>query len=299
MIAKENVAIATQNLENADKLYEIAIAKREIGHISESELMQLNLSALQAKTKLTEEQSTFNARMFQLRAFLALGEEDIIEPVIPESVPSIRLYYQEVLEKALTNNAFAKNILRRQLEADFAVATAKGNRRDIQLFATVGYSGKDRLLPDAYRDLMTNQVVQVGISVPLLDWGKRKGQVKVAESNREVTLSRIQQEELSFNQDIFLLVENFNNQAAQLEIARQADAIAEKRYNTSIETFMIGKISTLDLNDAQRSKDEARQKHIQELYYYWSYYYNVRSLTLYDFFNDRTIDADIEQLVKK
>ncbi|MCD8179060.1 MAG: TolC family protein [Tannerellaceae bacterium] len=299
LIAKENVAIATQNLENADKLYEIAIAKREIGHISESELMQLNLSALQAKAKLTEEQSTLNARMFQLRAFLALGEEYIIEPVVPESVPSIRLHYQEVLEKALTNNAFAKNILRRQLEADFAVATAKGNRRDIQLFATVGYSGKDRLLPDAYRDLMTNQVVQVGISVPLLDWGKRKGQVKVAESNREVTLSRIRQEELSFNQDIFLLVENFNNQAAQLEIARQADAIAEKRYNTSIETFMIGKISTLDLNDAQRSKDEARQKHIQELYYYWSYYYNVRSLTLYDFFNDRTIDADIEQLVKK
>ena len=41
--------------------------------------------------------------------------------------------------------------------------------------------------------------------------------------------------------------------------------------------------NTLDLNDAQNSKDEARQKHISELYYYWYYYYQIRSLTLWDF----------------
>lgn len=38
---------------------------------------------------------------------------------------------------------------------------------------------------------------------------------------------------------------------------------------------MIGQISTLDLNDAQKSKDEARQKHISELYYYWYYFYQI------------------------
>ena len=37
----------------------------------------------------------------------------------------------------------------------------------------------------------------------------------------------------------------------QLQIANEADKIAEKRYNTNVETFMIGKISTLDLNDSQ------------------------------------------------
>ena len=50
---------------------------------------------------------------------------------------------------------------------------------------------------------------------------------------------------MTFNQNIFLLVENFNNQAAQLEIAEEADEIAQKRYQTSIETFMIGKICLL------------------------------------------------------
>lgn len=299
ILAEENRTIARQNLANADKLYEIAVAKRKIGHISESELMQLNMSALQMKGKLTEAESNLNAQMFRLRAFLGLSEQERIEPIVPESAPSLRMEYRAILEKAQEHNAFAKNILRRQLEADYAVATAKGNRRSINLYASVGFTGKDLTMGAAYDRLKSNQIVEVGVSIPLLDWGKRKGQVKVAESNRELVLSKTRQEQMNFNQDIFLLVENFNNQAGQLEIAEEADRIAQKRYDTSIETFMIGKISVLDLNDARQSKDEARQKHIEELYLYWNYYYNIRSVTLYDFLRKDNLDADFERIVRQ
>ena len=297
--AMENLEISNQNLENANKLYDIAVAKRKIGHISENELMQLELSALQAKGIVTEAQSNLNARMFQLRSFLALSEQDVIEPVVPELAPSFRMDYNAILEKAHENNSFAQNIMRRQLEADYAVASAKGNQRSINLFASVGYTGKDMTFDKAYDNLRGNQIVEVGISVPVLDWGKRKGKVKVAESNREVILSRTKQEQMNFNQNIFLLVENFNNQAGQLDIAGQADKIAEKRYHTSIEIFMIGKINILDLNDAQKSKDEAKLKYIQELYKYWNYFYNIRSVTLYDFMFDTNLNADFEALLEQ
>ncbi|MDR2810163.1 MAG: TolC family protein [Tannerellaceae bacterium] len=295
--AVESLAAANQNMENARKLYEIAVAKRKTGHISESELMQLNLSALQAKGIVTEAESNLNAQMFRLRAFLGLSEQDVIEPSLPELLPAWRMEYQEVLRKALENNSFAKSIMRKQLEADYAVASAKGNQRSINLYASVGYTGKDMALSKAYGQLKGNQIVEVGVGIPLLDWGKRKGKVKVAESNREVVLSRNKQEQMNFHQDIFLLVENFNNQAGQLEIAQQANIIAEKRYKTSIETFLIGKISILDLNDAQKSKDEARLKHILELYKYWSYYYNIRSVTLFDFLTNSTLDAEFRKLI--
>lgn len=297
--ARENLNIAGQNRANADKLYEVAKAKRRIGYISESEEIQLELAALQAKGLVTEAQSELNACMFQLRSFLGLGDQEVVELVIPESVPSHRMEFHKVLAKALENNSFAKNILRRRLEASYAVASAKGNRRSINLFTSLGYTGKDHYLKPAYEHLRGNQVVEVGVNIPLLDWGKRRGQVKVAESNREVVLSKTRQEEMTFNQDIFLLVENFNNQAGQLEIAARADRIAEKRYLASVETFMTGKISVLELNDARKSKDEARLKHINELYKYWNYYYNIRSVTLYDFLTDRTLDAAFEEIVRQ
>ncbi|WP_394700345.1 TolC family protein [uncultured Bacteroides sp.] len=299
LLAKEALGTAQQNQLNADRLHEVAVAKRKMGQISENELLQLKLAALQAKAAMTDAKSNLDAKMFQLRAFLGLSEEESLEPVVPESVPDIRIEYDAVLNRALERNSFAQNIRRRQLEADYEVATAKGNLRSVDLFASVGYAGLNNTLSSSYRDLLNNNIVQVGIKIPILDWGKRRGKVKVAQSNRDVIMSKIRQEQISFNQDLFLLVEHFNNQAAQLTIADEADRIAQQRYKTSIETFLIGKINTLDLNDAQTSKDEARQKHISELYYYWYYFYQIRSLTLWDFKNNSELDADFDDIVRK
>lgn len=297
LLAKETLATARQNELNAEHLYKVAGAKREMGQISENELLQLKLSALNAKAATTEAVSNLNANMFQLRAFLGLDENVKLEPVVPESAPDIRMEYNEVLSKALERNSFAQNIRRRQLESDYAVATARGDLRSVDLFASVGYTGLDKEFTSAYNHLLDNQIVQVGVKIPILDWGKRRGKVRVAKSNREVVLSKIRQEQMNFNQDIFLLVEHFNNQAQQLSIAKEADIIAQQRYKTSIETFLIGKINTLDLNDAQNSKDQARQKHISELYNYWSYFYQIRSLTLWDFERDTELEVDFERAV--
>ena len=298
LLAKEALATAEQNKTNADRLYEVAIAKRKMGQISENDLLQLKLNALQGKADVTESESNLNAKMFQLRSFLGGSEQDVLYPVLPASVPDIKMEYDRVLNKALERNSFAQNIRRRQLEADYEVATARGNLRSIDLFASVGYTGQNHEFSSAYQDLLDNQIVKVGVKIPILDWGKRRGKVRVAKSNREVVLSKLRQEQMDFNQDIFLLVANFNNQAQQLDIAEEADAIAEKRYQTSVETFMIGKISTLDLNDAQNSKDEARQKHISELYYFWYYFYQLRSLTLWDFERNTELEADFDDIVR-
>lgn len=298
LLAKESLETDRQNKVNADRLYEVAIAKRRMGQISENDLLQLKLNALQGKADVTEAESNLNAKMFQLRSFLGLSEDENLNPVLPESVSDLKMEYNLVLNKALERNSFAQNIRRRQLEADFDVAKAQGNLRNISLFASVGYTGQNHTLSSAYRNLLDDQIVQVGVKVPILDWGKRRGKVRVAKSNREVVLSKIRQEQMDFNQNIYLLVANFNNQAQQLDIATQADAIAEKRYKTSVETFMIGKISTLDLNDSQNSKDKARKKHISELFSYWYYYYQIRSLTLWDFERNSELEADFDDIVR-
>lgn len=299
LLAKENVGIALQNLKNAEKLYEVAKAKRNMGQISENDLLQLELNVLNARSTMTENESSLKSNMFKLRSFLALGEDEDLEPIVPDTIPTVLLNYPEVLDKALANNSFAHNIRRRQLEADFEVAKAKGNLREIKLYAQVGFTGTDNEFDNAYRRLKDNQIVEVGFKIPILDWGKRRGKVKIAQSNREVTESKLRQETMNFNQNLFILVEQFNNQQNQLQIAGVADKIAQKRYSTNVETFMVGKISTLDLNDSQTKKDEARQKHINELFYYWYYYYQLRSLTLWDFTTNTGIDADFEKIIKQ
>ena len=78
-------------------------------------------------------------------------------------------------------------------------------------------------------------------------------------------------------------MEKYGNQLRLLQTARRADEIARKRYATNMETFIIGKISTLDLNDSRQQKDVARREFINELYLFWLYYYQIRSVTLWDY----------------
>ena len=296
LLAGEQVNISKQNLQTAEKLYEVAQAKRRMGTISENDVLQLRLDVLTARSALTNSESNRQTRQFALRSFLDVEAD--IEPVVPEGVPQVRLDYDNVLNHALQNNALATTMRRRQMEADYAVASARANRQSINLYAQLGYTGTGDNMNSAYRNLLSNEVVSVGITVPLLDWGKRKGQRKMAESNRDIIQGQLRQQSQDFRQDIFILTEQFNNQAEQLRIACEADTIARRRYHTNVETFKIGSISTLELSDAQKAKDQARIGRIQQLFNYWYYYYQLRSIALWDFERNCELTADVERLIE-
>lgn len=298
LMAADKLACSRQNLDNARKLYEVAQAKRRMGQISENDLLQIELTLLQAQSDVSNDDSDLRSASFRLSSFLDFEEGTVIMPLEPERLHDVSVGYTQALDRATENNPFMHNVQRRQLEADYKVAQAKGAMREVTLFAQVGYTGADRTFGRSYRDLRDNQVVEVGVSIPLVDWGKRRAAVKVAESERELAANTLRKETLDFNSNLFILVERFNNQAEQLRLADRASEIAGRRYDTNVETFMIGRISTLDLSDSQANKDSARSRQLEELFYYWYYFYQLRSITLWDFSRNAPIDADIENLIK-
>ncbi|MDE6702408.1 MAG: TolC family protein [Muribaculaceae bacterium] len=297
LMSRENVDIARQNLENAERLYAVAQEKREMGMISQNDLLQMELNVIDAKSALTDNLSELKADMFRLRTFLDLGEDVDIIPIIPADVPHAEIEFRDALDHALANNKFAKNMLRLQLEADYDVAKAKGDLREIELFVQLGYTGTDNDINGAYKRLRANEVASIGISLPLVDWGKRRGRVKVAESKRRVTQSRINRETMNFNQDIFILVERFTNQQQQLDLSIRAAEIASRRYQTNVETYLIGMLATLELNDSRISKDNSRRDYINQLYKFWNYWYQIRSLTLHDYTSGGDINVDFEKYI--
>ncbi|MDO4320148.1 MAG: TolC family protein [Bacteroidales bacterium] len=297
--ARESRSSSAQNVGNAERLYETAKVRRSMGYISENDLMQIEINLLNSRSALTESESRVRACMFALRSFLDMPDDVDIVPVVPDAVDAPDVDYGEALARALDNNAMSMNIRRRQLEADYEVAKARGDLRRINLFVQLGYTGTDRTAGAAYGNLRSNQVVEVGVSLPLLDWGKRRGRVNVARSRRDLVADQLRKEQADFRQDLFVLVERFNNQRGQLALSLRADEIARRRYESSVETFLVGKISALDLNDSQENKDSARAKYLDEMFYYWYYFYQLRSVTLWDFTGTRPVDGDLEPVIRR
>jgi outer membrane protein TolC len=69
----------------------------------------------------------------------------------------------------------------------------------------------------------------------------------------------------------------------QVAIAAKSDTIGLRRFEVAKQRYLIGKIDIPILFIAQSEKDNARRANVQTQWDYWSTYYRVRRLTLYDF----------------
>lgn len=297
--AQSNYEIACTNYANADTLYIYARGRYDIGTISENEMLQLEIN------KLTEETNRMNARievdnaMQELRSYLGIQQDVDLKVRIEDFVPDLQIDLNEALLLAAQNSPDIENMQRRRLESESAVAQARANaglKADIYL--RFGLTQTADRWKNAWRNPMDQQYVSLSVSLPILDWGRGKGQVRVAKSNRDLVQTQVEQDKTDFDLNIRKLVKQFNLQAQRVHIAARTDTTAQRRADVARRLYLLGQSTILDLNASITEKDSARRNYVTALYDYWSLYYTLRSLTLYDFRQDQPLEEDLERLIK-
>ncbi len=298
-LAQQNLQVSKVNYSNADTLYKIAEGRYHIGTIAENELMQMELSLLNAGSSLNSALVDLEIRKFRLRSFLGFNERVDLNLIIPKDIPELTVDVDQALEVARANNPDIIAFERQIIEAERNVAKAKSEKGlQANVFASIGYTQQAEELRDAYIDPKEQQNFTLGLEVPLLDWGLGKGRYKMAQSSQEVIRTTVDQARTDFVQSVYLNVMQFNLQDDQLIIAAKSDTIAQKRYDMTKQRFLIGKVDVLDLNVALKEKDEAKKNYISALRQYWSNFYNLRKVTLYDFIKNNALDAEFEELIE-
>jgi outer membrane protein TolC len=280
-------------------LYRIAKGRYQLGTIAEDELLQMQLSWLNAETARKQAAMNLRDREIRLRSFLGFNDQVRLELVIPNEIPDLQVTSQDVFQLAMANNPEMLNQQLTLLTAQASVAQAKAEKGlNANLIASYGLRDQDPILREAYNDMNKQQRVRVGFTLPLLDWGLGRGRYKMAQSSLELAQVQSQQAIIDFQQNLYLDVEQFNLQKSQVEIAAKSDTVAMKRYEVTKQRFLIGKIAVLDLNDADSRKDQNRRAYVQSLQNYWTYFYNLRSLTLFDFIEKKPLESDYEKLIQ-
>jgi outer membrane protein len=298
-LAQINKQIAEMNFSNADTLYRIAKGRYQLGTIAEDELLQMQLSWLNAETARKEADMNLRDKEIRLRSFLGYNENVRLELVLPNEIPDLQVDMKEVLDLALRNNPEILNQQINVLNAQSSEAQAKASKGlNASISASLGYSQQSQNFNSVYNNLSNSQLVSMQFSVPILDWGLGKGKYRMAKSSLELAQVQANQALVDFQQNLFLDVEQFNLQKSQVAIAAKSDTVAMKRYEVTKQRFLIGKIAVLDLNDADSRKDQNKRAYVQALENYWSYFYNIRGLTLYDFINKKPLDTDYENLLQ-
>lgn len=299
LMAQVEKDIALKNQANYDTLYNIATGRFILGKIAENELLQLELNLLRAQASVETADLNYQNMLFTLRSYLRLHGQEKMILLPPAQTVHFSVSVEEAISEALTNTSSGLNFDRRLLEAESQLSLARAEGRfDAQVSATFGLTQTANKIRSAYTNPLDEELISLGISIPILDWGQAKGRIKMAESNQELIRTSVEQERTDFEQSIFLKVMQFNMQKNQLLIASKADTVAQKRFDVTQKRYMIGKVNDiLELNNAQIDNDNARIGYYNALKTYWSSYYELRRLTLFDFRDNRKIIALPEALI--
>jgi outer membrane protein TolC len=297
--------IAQTNTSNTENLLQVAHRRFELGTVTREELLDLRLSHNNALIDLQQAGLNYRESKESLLNFLMLPVDVDVEVIVPENIPIEEIDIQLVLQKALENNPellqIEQNLLENQRNMDQA-NKARHFRADVNV--SYGLSKDDGnilqngRLANVYSPEFENyQQVTLGINIPILDWGRSKGQFEMAKSQYQIAQVASRQSLQQFKQNAVTRAITFNIQKSRLQSAILSDSLASESYELTMTRFINGQADVLRLTSSQRAKDNARVQYINALAEYWNNYFYLRRLTLYDFENGRNIEFNEDDII--
>ena len=276
--------IANFNLANNDTIFKIEQGRYNIGTTSQDKLLQVELQLLKSKQDVAQARINIQTSSLILRSFLGLRDGESFELTLPEAIPTFVVSLDDALTFARKNRAAYIAFERRRIEADREVARARGNRlNNATLSASYGLNNVGLAFNDLYVAPSQQQQFNLSFNVPIFNWGRNKAAMQTAFANKKLNDYTIAQEEVNADQEIMTQVRQFDLLRLQIEITKKSDEVARERYNVAQNRYLIGKIDITNLNIALTEKDNAKRSYVEALRSFWTSYFNLRRLTLYDF----------------
>ena len=293
--AQINLRTSEIDKANADTLYEISKGRFSVGRIAETDLLQIELSVRNAEASLAQAMLGNQKATEQLRNFLGIKDVVQFELFPPDKLPEMYVDSNRALEEAKKNRSQSVELQRRLLQAEMNIERAdKEAGINANLTGLIGLNNSADGFSDAYKNPLDREEIALRLQVPLADWGKAKARRKIAESNREFITMDVEQTRINFEREILLHVQQFDMVKDQVNLAYRAYEIAQRREEITRKRYMIGKIEVIDLNLAIREKDEGLRSYMTALRGYWTSYYRLRSLTLFDFENNQSLVRKVD-----
>ena len=243
-------------------------------------MLQLEVGRLTEETNRLNAEAEVEDAMLTLRSYLAIKDDMPLAVVLDTLINEEVVNADEALALALANNPDPEQMRLNVMESESALSAAKANRGlKADLYLQFGLSQKGTTMKEAYTRPLNQEYVSLSVSLPLLDWGRGKGQVRVAKSRLELTQTQSEQAMQDFRLNVMKMVRQYNLQAYRVKLAFRTRETALRRYEVARWLYMQGRTSLLEFNTSISEKDNAQRAFINALQTYWSLYYGLRSLT--------------------
>ncbi|MEL7247317.1 MAG: TolC family protein [Bacteroidota bacterium] len=284
LLAGQESRIADTNYYANERLFAIAEERYSLGKISRRDLLQLELELVSAQRGQLRAQQTVQQASAAVATYLGLAAKDqLFVAQAPAEIVDLSLTNEEAWSQALANRPEWVRFGREMMEArrDMDEARRSG-APSLQLVAASGQARSSTELMDIYQDAQAEAFLQLQISVPILDGGRRKRTMERAQVQQAFASQRIEREQLELEQIVANTLTNFQSLQQELELANRQQDLAAERFRITTESYILGASALSELTLAQREKDQATRTWAATQRAYWIAYAGLRQLTLPD-----------------
>ena len=301
--AREQIAISTTaaffdfysaglNLKNSianaavnDTLYRLNTGRVAVGKIGENDLLQSELALLRARAAVDQAQLEFDRSRAALKIAINVPPGAPLDVIVASDVPpDFAVDTLVAVRQALNNASQIRQNEFNDVDARRRTAEAKlSGGPNANLVASFGLNQTSPILDQAYKSPLQAQTFALQVNTPLFLWGAHSADVQAAEASREQAASVSRLSVANIEQNARFAALGFEQSRRGLIISAKADTVGSKRYEVAYNRYVIGRINYTDLYVAQQEKDAALQSYVLALRTYWTTYYQLRALTLFDF----------------
>ena len=284
LVAMATIRQAQTNVHNNDTIYTISKGRYGVGKIAENELLQSELSLMNAQAAVQNAQLDYDLAIRQLTTLLNINPNIELELQEPDTLPKFDPDPSYAVEQAMQYSLLVQSGKLQEMLAELAVKEAKAdNGFQADINASFGLNQSGPTLSESYQKPINQQTFSVSLNIPIFQWGEGKARLHAAMAEQKSLQIGIQQQQKAFADDIYFRVLSLKQLRNQLDISARSEDIANRRYEITKNRYLIGKVSIQDLFIAQEEKDRAQQTHIANLRSYWAAMARLKADTLYDF----------------
>jgi len=282
--ARTNLANAETNAAVNDTLYTLNKGRLEVGKIGENDLLQSELALLRARSSFDDAKLAYERALSTFRISLNVAPGTPLDILVTSAVPTFDPDPAVAMEQARRNASTITDADASELHADRSVSEARWNTgAGGTISASYGYNATAANAPDAYKNLLDAQKLQFSVQMPVWTWGAHSAAIEAAKADRGSARSTAELTRAQVSEGARFAALQLTQARRTLMISAKADTVAAKRFEVAYNRYVIGKIAIDNLYIAQNEKDQALQAYVQALRGYWSAYYLLRRMTLYDF----------------
>ncbi len=283
--AKLNFEIANFNYATSDTLLQIGKKRSEIGTLKLNDLAELERSFIESEIEKLQAQTALRLAQVTLKRYIGIDSSTKLTPILPENLPRIQIDQEQAKNLFFQNYPDIMGFDYQRLQAERELdKVRKENGPQVSILGAFGLNKRTDKFSDVYAAPLNElQSIQVSMEVPLIDWGFRKSLINQFESNLDLTESEASEAIFELETELREQISTFNQQAEIIDMMKRSENLAYSSYDLTLKRFLLGNVDLIKLHNARNSLNSTRRQFLMELKRYWTLYYGIQTLTLFDF----------------